>query len=86
MNQKDLAGMSYQDKLKLLQTLKDEIGGQSRFDTDEFMEMSIAWAKGEITVTVIREIIGNNNYASCVAVGLRRAIKQGRLVEPKGEN
>jgi hypothetical protein len=78
-----LQGMGQLDKLKMLQTLREDLGGTSRFDNDEFMEVSLLWLKGEITVTVIRDLIGNNNYASCVAIGLRRAFKQGRLVEPK---
>lgn len=78
---KDLEQMTSLEKLKLLQNLKEELGTGSRYDTDEFMNLSLAWAKGEITVTVIREVIGNNNYASCVAIGLRRAVKKGILVE-----
>jgi hypothetical protein len=55
----------------------------SRFETDEFMEMAIKWAKGEMNSTQLRDAIGNKNYSGIAAIGLRRAVRQGRLVEPK---
>ena len=57
-------------------------------DNDEFLEVCIAWAKGDVRICQISKFLkkkhGNSTY-STVVMGLREAVRRGLLVENKME-
>lgn len=56
-------------------------------NNNEFLEVCIAWAKGDVRICQITKFLkkehhGNSTY-SAIVMGLREAVRRGLLVENK---
>lgn len=53
-------------------------GRTSKYDSDQMMELAVAWARGEVNIHQVAKALSMSNQSSFVALarGLRRYVNQ----------